>query len=56
MLEKNERWPRISDGRRRVLNSTYFASAVGLNLSSRVFTGKPIHGMTMDHASTQRSR
>ena len=56
MLENSERWPRISDGRCRVLNRTYLASLVGPNRSISFFTGKPIHGMTMDQASTQRSR
>ena len=56
MLEKIERWPRISEGRTSVWNSTNLALPVGSNLSSSFFTGKPIHGITIDHASTQRRR
>ena len=56
MLEKKDRWPRISLGRTSVSKATYLAAPVGSKRSSSFFTGKPIQGITIDHASTQRRR
>src|SRR5262245_28389056 len=50
------RWPGISAGRITVLNATYFAFDVGLKRLSTSASGIPIHGITIDHASTQRRR
>ena len=38
-----------------MVNSTYLAALVGSTRLSSAESGKPIHGITMDQASTQRS-
>ena len=50
------RWPGISLGRMRVSNRTNRALDVGSKRLIRSPSGKPTHGTTIDHASTQRSR
>jgi hypothetical protein len=47
--------PGICSGSTRVWNSTYFAAPVGSTRLRRAERGYPIHGMTIDHPSTQRS-
>src|SRR5262249_1482110 len=42
-------------GSSSVVNSTYFAWPVGSTRLSSDPSGNPIHGITIDHASTQRS-
>src|SRR2546430_1706034 len=39
-----------------VLNSTYFAEDVGSSFFMTSASGTPCHGITIDHASTQRIR
>ncbi len=39
-----------------VSNRTYFASELGSASLTSSASGKPIHGTTIDHASTQRWR
>src|SRR5678816_4492734 len=36
--------------------TTYFADAVGFANSMSLLIGKPVHGIVIDHASTQRCR
>src|SRR4051794_39976256 len=40
----------------RVSKATYFAELSGSTASSNFLSGKPTHGITIDHASTQRKR
>ena len=49
-------WPGISAGRYTVVNATYFACDVGCTSFSSFESANPFHGITIDHASTQRSR
>ena len=49
-------WPGICSGRRTEMNSTYLASAVGSTALISADKLKPTHGITIDHASTQRRR
>src|SRR5207245_6648296 len=42
-------------GSSSVVNSTYFACPVGSTRLRSGASGNPIHGITIDHASTQRS-
>src|SRR5262249_26987191 len=53
--KKVGRWPGNWFGASSVVNSTYFAWPVGSMRVSSEPSGKPIHGMTMDQPSTQRS-
>ena len=55
-LSTEERCPGIRAGSYNVVNSTYLALEVGLKRASSSLRGKPIHGTTSDHASTQRNR
>ena len=41
---------------RMVSKRTYLASEVGSTNSNNLLKGKPTHGITIDHASTQRIR
>ena len=50
------RSPGICAGSFSVVNCTYFAREVGFSRRTRSPSGKPIHGTTIDQASTQRSR
>ena len=50
------RWPGICFGSSSVVNSTNLALPVGSRRLIRSPSGKPSHGMTIDHASTQRMR
>ena len=47
---------RYLSGRSTVVNATYFAAGRGANFGSIAANGMPCHGITMLHASTQRSR
>ena len=49
-------WPGICCSSTSVSNATYFASEVGAKRFSTSASGIPTHGITIDHASTQRSR
>ena len=48
-------WPGICLGSNSVVNSTYLALAVGSTCLISPTSGKPTQGITIDHASTQRS-
>ncbi len=50
------RWPGICSGSYSVRNSTNFAREVGSRSAMNRASGKPSHGITIDHASTHRSR
>ena len=51
-----DRCPTISVGRTSVVNSTNFALPVGSIRLTKSPSGNPTQGMTIDQASTQRSR
>ena len=55
-MAPNPPTPGMFFGCTAVSNATYFAREVGCTFSSSVARGKPSQGMTIDHASTQRSR
>jgi hypothetical protein len=49
-------WPGAMSGLRNVSIRTYFADDSGFDSATRSLSGKPVHGTTIDHASTQRWR
>ncbi|MOA21783.1 hypothetical protein D3C78_1422920 [compost metagenome] len=53
---KPERCPGMTLGSCRVSKRMYLALDVGSTCFSNAEMGKPIHGMTIDQASTQRNR
>ena len=50
------RWPGICCGSSSVLEAHVLGVAGRLHLLQQLASGKPCHGMTIDQASTQRSR